>query len=82
MPALLAGWSQVAAAHDHHSTFSAGEAGNSRKPARTVGVAMSEMAYESYRIEVKRGEQIRFVLHIEAEKTSNGYVVTKPQKAR
>jgi hypothetical protein len=33
-------------------------------------------------IEVKRGEQIRFVLHIEAEKADNGYVVTRLQKAK
>jgi uncharacterized cupredoxin-like copper-binding protein len=62
IPALFAGGSTIAASLDHHSTFSAGEPGNPRKPARTVEVAMSEMAYEPYRVEVKRGEQIRFVL--------------------
>lgn len=62
MPTLLAGWPRIAASHEHHSTFSAGEPGNPRKPARTIEIAMSEMAFEPYRIEVKRGEQIRFVL--------------------
>ena len=47
--------------HDHHG-FSAGEPGNPNKPARTIQIALSEMAYEPSHITVKRGEQIRFVL--------------------
>lgn len=47
--------------HDHHG-FSAGEPGDPRKPARTVEIALSEMSYEPSKIDVKRGEQIRFVL--------------------
>ncbi|WP_373291704.1 cupredoxin domain-containing protein [Bradyrhizobium guangdongense] len=47
--------------HGHHG-FSAGEPGDASKPARTVEIAMSEMSYEPSKIEVKRGEQIRFVL--------------------
>ena len=42
--------------------YSAGEPGNARKPARTIEVEMSEMAFTPVRIEVKRGEQIRFVV--------------------
>jgi uncharacterized cupredoxin-like copper-binding protein len=54
-----------ALAHEHHAheTFSAGEPGDPRKPARTIEIAMSEMDYEPSKITVKRGEQIRFVLH-------------------
>ena len=50
--------------HDKHTheTYSAGEPGNPEKPSRTIEVAMSEMQYTPSRIEVKRGEQIRFVL--------------------
>lgn len=50
--------------HDNHShpTYSAGEPGNPKKPSRTIRVDMSEMAYTPPRIEVKRGEQIRFVV--------------------
>ncbi|MDH6262159.1 cupredoxin family protein [Bradyrhizobium sp. BR13661] len=47
--------------HDHHS-FSAGEPGDPNKPARTIEISLSEMSYEPSKIDVKRGEQIRFVL--------------------
>ena len=53
-------------AHSHeqhaHQSHAAGEPGNPKKPSRTVKVEMSEMAYAPARIEVKRGEQIRFVI--------------------
>jgi uncharacterized cupredoxin-like copper-binding protein len=51
-------------AHDHarRQSWSAGEPGDSKKPARTIEIVMSEMAYEPGSIEVKRGEQIRFVI--------------------
>lgn len=50
--------------HEQHGrqTYSAGEPGNARKPSRTIEVEMSEMAYTPSRIEVKRGEQIRFLI--------------------
>jgi uncharacterized cupredoxin-like copper-binding protein len=62
MPALLAGWSQIAASHEHHSNYSAGEPGDPKKPSREVTVEMSEMDYSPSVIEVKRGEQIKFVV--------------------
>ncbi len=51
-------------AHEHHGheTYSAGEPGDPKKPSRTIEIAMSEMEFDPYKIEVKRGEQIRFVL--------------------
>ena len=45
-----------------HETHSAGEPGNPNKPSRTIEVTMSEMAFSPSRIEVKRGEQIRFIV--------------------
>ena len=53
-----------ASAHDHarRQSWPAGEPGDPRKPARTIEVVMSEMAYEPGSIEVKRGEQIRFII--------------------
>jgi uncharacterized cupredoxin-like copper-binding protein len=55
----------AALAHDG-SHFSAGEPGDPKKPARTVEVVMREgdgkMMFVPERIEVKRGEQIRFKL--------------------
>lgn len=53
-----------------HETFSAGEPGNPKRPARVVQVTMREgdgkMMFIPERVEVRRGEQIRFIL------TNNG----------
>ncbi|WP_439373516.1 cupredoxin domain-containing protein [Bradyrhizobium sp. PMVTL-01] len=53
-----------AGAHENHghTSFSAGEPGDPKKPARTIEIVLSEMSYEPSKIEVKQGEQIRFVL--------------------
>jgi uncharacterized cupredoxin-like copper-binding protein len=55
-----------ASAHEDHGSFSAGEPGNPKKPARTIKVLMREdgkkMAFDPARITVRKGEQIRFVL--------------------
>ena len=50
--------------HDrrHHESYSAGEPGDPAKPSRTIEIEMSEMNYEPFKVEVKLGEQIRFVL--------------------
>jgi uncharacterized cupredoxin-like copper-binding protein len=58
----LVGWPTLAASHEHHSTYSAGEPGDPKKPSREIVVEMSEMDYSPSRIEVKRGEQIKFVV--------------------
>jgi uncharacterized cupredoxin-like copper-binding protein len=54
------------AAGHSHGDFSAGEPGNPKKPARVVSVAMREgdgkMMFFPNRIEVRRGEQVRFIL--------------------
>jgi uncharacterized cupredoxin-like copper-binding protein len=67
--ALATGWILVAErpvhAHDAKE-FSAGEPGNPKRPARTVLVTMREndgkMLFFPDRLEVRRGEQVRFVL--------------------
>ena len=63
--------SRAALADAGHTHFSAGVPGNPKKPARVIEVTMKEgegtMSYEPARIEVKRGEQIRFVLNIAGE---------------
>jgi uncharacterized cupredoxin-like copper-binding protein len=53
-----------ASSHEQHGheSYAAGEPGNPKRPSRTIEVEMSEMAYTPSRIEVKRGEQIRFVI--------------------
>jgi uncharacterized cupredoxin-like copper-binding protein len=49
-----------------HSGFSAGEPGNPKKPFRVVQVTMHEgngtMGFDPPALEVKRGEQIKFVI--------------------
>jgi len=56
----------IARAHEAHGHYSAGKPGDPKKPARTVKVTMIEqgkkMLFEPATIEVRRGEQIRFVL--------------------
>ena len=53
-------------AHEGHETYSAGVPGDPKKPSRTVKVKMLEdgkkMSFEPAVIEVRQGEQIRFVL--------------------
>ena len=60
----LAATAPFANAHEGHAheSYAAGEPGDAKKPARTIEIEMSEMAYTPARIEVKRGEQIRFVI--------------------
>ena len=54
--------SGAATAHDSHAGYSAGEPGDPKKPSREIIVDMSEMRYSPAAIEVKRGEQIKFVI--------------------
>jgi uncharacterized cupredoxin-like copper-binding protein len=62
MPVLLFGWSTSAIPHERKATYSAGEPGDPKKSSREIVVEMSEMDYSPARIEVKRGEQIKFVI--------------------
>ena len=53
--------------HSHdHASFSAGEPGNPKRPSRTVLITMREgdgkMMFMPDRLEIKRGEQVRFVI--------------------
>ena len=48
--------------HRHDDSYSAGEAGDPKKPSRTVEIEMKEMEYLPSKVEVKRGEQIRFII--------------------
>lgn len=56
----------AASAHDDHGNFSAGEPGNPKKRARVVLVTMREgdgkMMFVPDKVEVRKGEQIRFML--------------------
>jgi uncharacterized cupredoxin-like copper-binding protein len=68
-------------AHEAHLHFSAGEPGNPNKPARTVKVLMREMQFEPSRIEVRKGEQIRFILR-NVGTESHEFVLASPDENR
>jgi uncharacterized cupredoxin-like copper-binding protein len=57
--------------HSHDQGFSAGEPGNPKRPARVVNVTMREsdgkMVFIPDRVEIRRGEQVRFVLRNNGE---------------
>jgi uncharacterized cupredoxin-like copper-binding protein len=57
--------------HSHDESFSAGEPGDPKKPARIVQVTMGEtdgkMLFVPAKVEVKKGEQIKFVLRNNGE---------------
>lgn len=57
--------------HHHDDSFSAGEPGNPKKPARIVQVVMGEsdgkMTFTPTKVEVKTGEQVRFILRNNGE---------------
>ena len=59
---ILGGGTIITAAHDQHGGYSAGEPGNPKRPSREIVVLMSEMDYTPSKIEVRRGEQVRFVI--------------------
>src|SRR5262249_57508150 len=74
-----------ASAHEDHRHFSAGEPGDPKKPARVINIKMFEgsgkMGYEPARIEVRRGEQIRFVLQNEGEE-DHEFIPPQPTQHR
>jgi uncharacterized cupredoxin-like copper-binding protein len=57
---------QTALAHDAHQHFSAGEPGDPKRPSKIVTVSMREsdgkMLFVPERLEIRQGEQVRFVL--------------------
>jgi len=73
-------------AHEDHGHFSAGEPGDPKKPARTVKVRMLEgdkkMVYEPAQIEVRKGEQIRFVVQNDGEEDHEFVLATVPENRK
>jgi uncharacterized cupredoxin-like copper-binding protein len=59
------------AAHEHDAGFSAGELGDAKNPARIIQVTMQErdgkMLFAPDQVEIRKGEQIKFVLHNSGE---------------
>lgn len=69
--------------HSHDNHFSAGEPGNPKRKSRTIEIAMLEgegkMLFKPDRIEVRRGEQIRFVLK-NAGELKHEFVLATPEE--
>ncbi len=67
----IAGWTSGAWAHGDEKHFSAGEPGHVGQKARKVEIVMKEgdgtMTYAPNRVEVKRGEHIRFIIKNKGE---------------
>jgi uncharacterized cupredoxin-like copper-binding protein len=73
-------------AHEDHGHFSAGEPGDPKKPARTVKIRMLEgdkkMVYEPAQVEVRRGEQILFVVQNDGEEDHEFVLATIPENRK
>ena len=67
----VAAFAAAGAPGHSHEGFSAGEPGNPKKPSRVVLVTMREgdgtMTYIPEKVEVKKGEQIKFVIRNNGE---------------
>jgi uncharacterized cupredoxin-like copper-binding protein len=82
----LAACIDVAKSHEDQGTFSAGQPGDPKKPARTVTITMREeygrQIYEPDKVEVRRGEQIRFVIRNEGEHAHEFILATTAENLR
>jgi uncharacterized cupredoxin-like copper-binding protein len=86
--ALLAGaaWAAAGPPGHSHPTFLAGEPGDPKKPARIVLVNMREgvgkMMFVPDRVEIKRGEQVRFMLSNSGELEHEFVIATTEENLR
>ena len=69
--AAWAGEGPAGHSHGHDEAFSAGEPGDAKKPARIIQVTMGEMdgkmMFMPAKVEVKKGEQVKFMLRNNGE---------------
>jgi uncharacterized cupredoxin-like copper-binding protein len=78
----------IGLAHEghNHGEFSAGEPGDAKKPARVTKVKMREEGgktfFEPSRIEVRRGEQIRFALQNDASEAHEFVLATAAENRK
>ena len=72
--------------HGHDSGFSAGEPGNPKRPARVIQVTMNEgdgkMMFVPDRLEIRRGEQVKFVLRNNGELDHEFILATTPENMK
>ena len=78
------GLATPAFAHEQHgqASYSAGEPGDPKQPSRTIEVLLSEMEFTPARIEVKRGEQIHFVLRNTGTEDHEFLLATKAENLK
>jgi uncharacterized cupredoxin-like copper-binding protein len=80
------GFPLAAQAHDQHASFSAGEPGDPKKPARVVNVSMQEegkkMLFDPALIAVRKGEQIRFILFNEGTESHEFVLATMEENRK
>ena len=83
--AALCGWAAAPALAHEGEHFSAGEPGNPKLPARTVTVTAVEdgkkMLFEPAHIDVKKGEQIKFVIWNEGTE-DHEFMLATPKENR
>ena len=76
----------LASGHEDHGNFSAGQPGDPKKPARVVKVKMFEgsgkMGFDPARIEMRKGEQVRFVLENGGEEEHEFVLATVPENRK
>ena len=70
--------------HEQHGAqgYSAGEPGDPKLPSRTVEVLLTEMEFTPARIDVKRGEQIRFMLRNNGKEDHEFLLATKTENLK
>jgi uncharacterized cupredoxin-like copper-binding protein len=85
-PADWAGAGPKGHSHNHDEAFSAGEPGDRKKPARVVQVTMGEtngkMVFVPAKVEVRKGEQIKFVLRNNGELDHEFILATTAENLR
>jgi uncharacterized cupredoxin-like copper-binding protein len=79
---IAVGWITAVAAHEGHNHYLAGEPGDPKKPARAITVLINEMDYTPSKIEVKRGEQIRFVIRNAGTETHEFMLATTAENLK
>ncbi len=82
----ITGFASAASAHGDEKHFAAGKPGNPDEKSRTVEIVMKEgdgtMAFAPDRVEVKRGEQIRFVIKNAGELKHEFMLATLKENAK
>lgn len=82
----VAAFAAVGPAGHSHANFSAGQPGNPKKPARVVQITMREgdgkMMYVPEKVEVRRGEQIKFIIRNDGELDHEFILATTKENLR